>query len=312
MTGTSLGLADFTPSGISAWAPWRPCKLLDPVCRDVGACQLFSFSWLPRPLLPPNCLCPSMILEMKIGRSKWNKEVKFKDATKVKNVPLVSLILLKRSLVFPSLLFSSYFFAVVTDEGFLISPCYSLELCIQTGISFLFSFAFGFSSHRKTMTRCKLKKKKIPHSNAWAVSKVQGEAFREGSRGRGCWGTELSHIYRQPHPFSFARRLPRPRQETALLPGSSLWCLSQTTQTLEKSSFLFSEVCLCLVPRGHSHCFPMNGAPWVVWGLSLVFTVTLFLMVLFWEIFRGLWHLLLKCFQPCWGSKPICSGVFMF
>ena len=28
--------------------------------------------------------------------------------------------------------------------GFLISPCYSLELCIQMGISFLFSFAFSF------------------------------------------------------------------------------------------------------------------------------------------------------------------------
>ncbi|KAB0344962.1 hypothetical protein FD754_021888 [Muntiacus muntjak] len=33
-----------------------------------------------------------------------------------------------------------------SDEGFLISPCYSLELCIQMGISFLFSFAFHFSS----------------------------------------------------------------------------------------------------------------------------------------------------------------------
>ena len=32
------------------------------------------------------------------------------------------------------------------EEGFLISPCYSLELCIQMVISFLFSFAFGFSS----------------------------------------------------------------------------------------------------------------------------------------------------------------------
>ena len=30
--------------------------------------------------------------------------------------------------------------------GFLISPCCSLELCIQMGISFLFSFAFHFSS----------------------------------------------------------------------------------------------------------------------------------------------------------------------
>ena len=34
-----------------------------------------------------------------------------------------------------------YFFALITEEGFLISPCYSLELCIQIGISFLFSFA---------------------------------------------------------------------------------------------------------------------------------------------------------------------------
>ena len=27
----------------------------------------------------------------------------------------------------------------ITEEGFLISPCFSLELCIQMGISFLFS-----------------------------------------------------------------------------------------------------------------------------------------------------------------------------
>ena len=39
-----------------------------------------------------------------------------------------------------------YFFALITEEGFLISPCYSLDLCIQMGISFLFSFAFHFSS----------------------------------------------------------------------------------------------------------------------------------------------------------------------
>ena len=35
-----------------------------------------------------------------------------------------------------------YFFALITEEGFLISPCYSLDLCIQMGISFLLSFAF--------------------------------------------------------------------------------------------------------------------------------------------------------------------------
>ena len=39
-----------------------------------------------------------------------------------------------------------YFFALITKEGFLISPCCSLELCIQMSMSFLFSFAFCFSS----------------------------------------------------------------------------------------------------------------------------------------------------------------------
>ena len=37
-----------------------------------------------------------------------------------------------------------YFFALITEEGFLISPCYPLEFCIQMGISLLFSFAFLF------------------------------------------------------------------------------------------------------------------------------------------------------------------------
>ena len=38
------------------------------------------------------------------------------------------------------------FFALIAEEGFLLSPCYSLELCIQMDISFLFSFAFHFFS----------------------------------------------------------------------------------------------------------------------------------------------------------------------
>ena len=33
-----------------------------------------------------------------------------------------------------------YFFALITEESFLISPCYSLELCIQIGICFLFGY----------------------------------------------------------------------------------------------------------------------------------------------------------------------------
>ena len=39
-----------------------------------------------------------------------------------------------------------YIFALIAEESFIISPCYSLELCIQMLISFLFTFAFGFSS----------------------------------------------------------------------------------------------------------------------------------------------------------------------
>ena len=30
-----------------------------------------------------------------------------------------------------------YFFALITKEGFLVSPLYSFKLCIQMGISFL-------------------------------------------------------------------------------------------------------------------------------------------------------------------------------
>ena len=39
-----------------------------------------------------------------------------------------------------------YFFALITEEGFLIFPSDSFELCSQMGISFHFSFAFCFSS----------------------------------------------------------------------------------------------------------------------------------------------------------------------
>ena len=57
------------------------------------------------------------------------------------NVPLVSNFLEEISSLSHSIVFL-YFFALVTEEGFLISPFYSLELDIEMGISFLFSFAF--------------------------------------------------------------------------------------------------------------------------------------------------------------------------
>ena len=39
-----------------------------------------------------------------------------------------------------------YFFDLFTYEGVFVSPCYSLELCSQMDVSFLFSFAFRFFS----------------------------------------------------------------------------------------------------------------------------------------------------------------------
>ena len=56
-------------------------------------------------------------------------------------VPWYSNFLEEISSLFHSIVFL-YFFALITEEGFLISPCYSLELCIQMDIAFLFSFAF--------------------------------------------------------------------------------------------------------------------------------------------------------------------------
>ena len=61
------------------------------------------------------------------------------------NVLLVSTFLEEISSLSHSVVFL-YFFTLINEEWFLISPCYSLEFCIQMGISFLFSFAFSFSS----------------------------------------------------------------------------------------------------------------------------------------------------------------------
>ena len=58
------------------------------------------------------------------------------------NIPLVSNFLEEISSFSHSIVFL-YCFALIADEGFLISPCYSLELCIQMGISFLFPLLFA-------------------------------------------------------------------------------------------------------------------------------------------------------------------------
>ena len=61
------------------------------------------------------------------------------------NVLLVSNFLKEICSLSHSIVFL-YFFALLTEGGFLISPCYSLELCIRMGISFLFFITFCSSS----------------------------------------------------------------------------------------------------------------------------------------------------------------------
>ena len=46
-----------------------------------------------------------------------------------------------------------YFFASIAEKGFLISTCYSLELCIQMGISWLFSFVGSYGSSISSFLR---------------------------------------------------------------------------------------------------------------------------------------------------------------
>ena len=101
---------------ISSWlsGSWRSFLYSSSVC----SCHLFLISFAYVRSLP--------FLSFIVPIFAWN-------------IPLVSLIFLKRSLVFPILVFL-YFLALITEEGFLSSPCYSLELCIQMGVSFLFFF----------------------------------------------------------------------------------------------------------------------------------------------------------------------------
>ena len=58
-----------------------------------------------------------------------------------------------------------YFLALITEEGFLISPCYSLELCIQMDIIFPFLLCLSLwnaefqriaRGNKKNMILCKI------------------------------------------------------------------------------------------------------------------------------------------------------------
>ena len=100
---------------------WRPFLCSSPVY----SCHLYLISSAAVRLLP----FPSFIMSI----LTWN-------------VPLISPIFLKRALVFPILFFLLFLCIVHSRMNVLISPCYSLELHIQLGISFPFLLVFWFLS----------------------------------------------------------------------------------------------------------------------------------------------------------------------
>ena len=91
---------------------------------SVYSCHLFLISSAPVRSMPFLSLLSHLCMKCSLGISYFLEEIS--------NLSHTILFL--------------YFFAMITEEGFLVSPWYSLELCIQLGISFLFSFAFHFSS----------------------------------------------------------------------------------------------------------------------------------------------------------------------
>ena len=91
---------------------------------SVYSCHLFLISFASVRFIPFVLYCAHLCMKCSLGISNFLEEISR----------------LSHSIVF------LYFFALIAEEGFLISPCYSLEFCIQMGISFLFSFAFQLPS----------------------------------------------------------------------------------------------------------------------------------------------------------------------
>ena len=67
-----------------------------------------------------------------------------------------------------------YFFALITEERFLICPCYSLELCIQM----LISFVLELSKTNKQTTCCDLHQRVFCLCFFLGLFVVSGHTFR--------------------------------------------------------------------------------------------------------------------------------------
>ena len=120
--------------------------------RLYGSRWVFTPSWLPgswRFFLHNSYVHSCHLLLISSASVKFIPFLSFIVPIFVWDVRLVSLNFLEEIANLSQSIVFLYFFALITEEGFLLSPCYSLELCIQMYTSFLFSFAFwlSFLSH---------------------------------------------------------------------------------------------------------------------------------------------------------------------
>ena len=106
-------------------ASWLPRSWRSFLCIfSVYSFHHFLISFASIRFIPSVFYCAHLCIKCSLGVSNFLEEMSS----------------LSHSIVF------LYFFALITEEGFLISPYDSLELCTQMDMSFLFSCAFSFSS----------------------------------------------------------------------------------------------------------------------------------------------------------------------
>ena len=108
-------------------------------------CAFLHFFSMGMVLIPVSCTMSQTSVHGSSGTRSWQNSISLCPASfhiPRPNLPVNPGVFWL--LTFPFCCFP--LFALTAEDGFLISSCYSLELCIQMLISFLFSFAFRFSS----------------------------------------------------------------------------------------------------------------------------------------------------------------------
>ena len=126
----------------STGIPLHPLALLTAVLPQAcltshssmsGSGWLTTSSWIASSLLYSSSLYSFYLFLISSASTRSQPFLSFIVPIFGKNVPLIFPIFLKRSLVFPLLLFSSIFYALFIEEGLLVSPYYSLSFnrCYQ-------------------------------------------------------------------------------------------------------------------------------------------------------------------------------------